>query len=438
MNKLIFIELNEINIDYLRFYIKKGLLPNWARIINRYGVQLTDSEKIYDEIEPWIQWPTIRTGLTYLEHQIFRLGDICNSNKKQHWEILEEKGYSVAAMSPINAANRTKNSPFWIPDPWVDTPVSGGIFIQKIAKAIKQAVNDNAQEKINFSTKLTLIEAFLRKTLLSSWGTYIKCIWGAFTGRHWPKAIILDRLLTDIYLKLWKEHQPDFSTLFLNAGAHIQHHYMCSSLAYRGNIINPSWYVASGEDPVYEILNAYDSILFDLLKLKNTRIMLASGMRQVPYEDNTYYWRLRSHEIFLKELGVSFKKVQPRMTRDFLIEFENLDDAKKAELVLKSIESEAGEKIFGSIDNRGNDIFVTLTYAKEINDTFFVRYGLDQNKTRDLSKDVVFVAIKNGHHDSLGFFIDTFVKDPKVIPSTPVMPIKNIFYKIMDHFNCNN
>ena len=33
--------------------------------------------------------------------------------------------------------------------------------------------------------------------------------------------------------------QPDFSNLFLNSGAHIQHHYLFNSKAYVGDIKNP-------------------------------------------------------------------------------------------------------------------------------------------------------------------------------------------------------
>jgi len=58
------------------FYIENGKLPNWKKFIDKHGLFVTTSEKKYEELEPWIQWPTVRTGLTYQEHEIFRLGDV--------------------------------------------------------------------------------------------------------------------------------------------------------------------------------------------------------------------------------------------------------------------------------------------------------------------------------------------------------------------------
>lgn len=168
MNKLIFWEMNEINFEYVRMYIESGKLPNWKKFIDQHGVSNTISEKSYHELEPWIQWPTVRTGLTYQEHEIFRLGDVEKSKYRQHWEILEERGYSVSAISPINAVNRASNSPFWIPDPWVDTKISGKGFVQRIARAIKQAINDNSQEKLEVKTVVTLLEALITKSQLTS------------------------------------------------------------------------------------------------------------------------------------------------------------------------------------------------------------------------------------------------------------------------------
>ncbi len=97
--KLIFWELNEINFDYVNFYIGEGKLPNWKKLIEDHGLFTTLAEENYNDLEPWIQWPTIRTGLTFEEHGVFRLGDIERSGLRQHWEILEDRGFSEAKNS---------------------------------------------------------------------------------------------------------------------------------------------------------------------------------------------------------------------------------------------------------------------------------------------------------------------------------------------------
>ena len=87
------------------------------------------------------------------------------------------------------------------------------------------------------------------------------------------KALILDSLLADVHLTLWKKHKPDFSNLFLNAGAHIQHHYLFNSRAYQGNLKNPDWYCPKGYDPLIHILSEYDKQIGKLLKQKDVKII---------------------------------------------------------------------------------------------------------------------------------------------------------------------
>jgi len=430
MKKVIFWELNEINFEYVNTYIAEGKLPYFKKFIDDHGLFKTSSEEAYEELEPWIQWPTLRTGLSYDKHKVFRLGDIEGSGLRQHWEILEGQGYSVAAISPINAANNTSKSPFWIPDPWVDTKIRGKGFVERIARAVKQAVNDNSQEKLEAKTLVTLLEALITKSKLTSWPQYVVSLFGALKKQHWSKAILLDRLLADVFISLWKKNQPDFSVLFLNSGAHIQHHYMCSAMPYTGTIKNPSWYVKGRQDPLLELLEMYDAILGDLIKIKGTRLIISTGLQQVPYEQPAFYWRLKDHDMFLSKMGIKFSRVQPRMTRDFLLEFDNYQDLSNAKSLLSKVESQDGEKIFKELDDRGNDLFVSLTYDKEIKDDFSLY--LNGNEYLNFRNDIAFVAIKNGHHHGTGYYLDSF-KNPK--DSKGIVPLQDLFKVIMSHFS---
>src|SRR5262249_13233412 len=91
----------------------------------------------------------------------------------------------------------------------------------------------------------------------------------------------------------------------------------------------------------------------------------------------------------------------PRMTRDFLIEFETSSDSAHAVEILRAIQvSPDGLPLFGEIDNRGTSAFVTMTYPKEVLKQTFASLPSGQVPLRDL---VAFVAIKNGMHDSRGY-----------------------------------
>lgn len=96
-----------------------------------------------------------------------------------------------------------------------------------------------------------------------------------------------------------------------------------------------------------------------------------------------------------------FRHVLPRMTRDFLIEFDTTSDAEAAALALAKVRvADDGQPIFGDIDNRGASLFVTLTFPSEITPELQVTGA---NVPLRLSDHVVFVAIKNGMHDSRGY-----------------------------------
>jgi len=427
MKNLIFWELNEINFDYVFSYIKTGRLPNWERFINKYGYTETTSEQEYELLEPWIQWPTIRTGLEFGEHKIFRLGDIIDSNVSQHWEILEKKGFTVAALSPINASNKTYNSPFWIPDPWVDTKISGSKSYAKLSDAINQSVNDNSKESITLKTYITLFIYLIKSFRFTSFNSYITNLIGVLKKQHWSKAIIFEKLLSDVFIKLYKTHSPNFSVIFSNAGAHIQHHYFFNSEFYSGQEKNPNWYISKSKDPILEILELYDNFLADLMKFKNVRLIIATGLRQIPYQNKVYYWRLKNHERFLRMLGIKFLKVEPRMTRDFHVAFANSVLAKECYSTLKAIKTLKGDQIFETVEINGDKVFASLTYSKSINENFSIE---NNGKTyHNFENDVVFVAIKNGHHDPKGYYFDTSKKN-----MNSKIHVKKLFDVVIDHF----
>ena len=58
-----------------------------------------------------------------------------------------------------------------------------------------------------------------------------------------------------------------------------------------------------------------------LLKLKNVKIIIATGLHQQPHEHLTFYWRLKEHVKFAEMIGIkNFSEILPRMSRDFLSE----------------------------------------------------------------------------------------------------------------------
>lgn len=407
MTGLMLVELNEINFDLVRRYIQAGAdLPVLTQLV-RQGEHTSLSEDIYDHLEPWIQWPSVHTGKTYNEHQVFRLGDAVNYQGSQLFEEIESRGYSVGNLSAMNAANRMEKPAFFIPDPWTDTPADSSFISRALAQAVSQTVNDNTGGKITAQSALNLSLASVALISPRRYFWFVKKLLWALR-KPWRKAMFLDLLLAEYFVGLVKRKKPEFSTLFLNAGAHIQHHYMLSSSVLNDTAFrNPDWYVEAGADPLLEIYQQYDEILGRLIRLPNTRYIIATGLSQKPYDKPVFYYRLTDHASFLDLLGIAYVSVEPRMTRDFLIRFA--DDAARDQAVEKfSALTIEGVALFGQLDKRPNEVFVTMDYPREVSSDTVLDANEFLGASFKLVDHVNFVAIKNGEHQGKGFvFIDS-------------------------------
>lgn len=401
---LLLIELNEMNFDAVRAYITRGELPTFARLIAQHGVIETTSETRYEELEPWIQWVTAHTGLTFAEHGIFRLGDIVDYDLPQIWEQLEAAGWRVGAVSPMNAKNRLTDAAFFLPDPWTDTRVSIGQTQRRMYAAIAQAVNDNARSRMTMRSAIDLAIGGMMSAAPQNYARYVMMVRNV-RRRPWSRALFLDLLLADIFTQAVRRTRPHFASLFLNAAAHIQHHYLFSSAVYSGEFANPDWYVTAGVDPVLDVYRLYDDILSALIaRFPTTRFLLATGLHQDPHHATTFYWRLTDPSAVLRQSGIAFERVEPRMSRDFRVVCADIAEAAATERQLAAITASDGTSLF-NVDNRGTDLFVELVYEKDIAPG--LTFGADGAALGALRAAVAFVAIKNGRHNGIGYLVDT-------------------------------
>jgi hypothetical protein len=423
------IELNEVNFDFVEAYASRGLLPNLSRLCARHGLTETLSENSHEHLEPWIQWVTAHTGLSYADHGVFRLGDILEATDiDQIWEVLEKHNIQVGAISPMNANNRCQNPKFFIPDPWTPSASSGRSILTRLHSAIAQAVNDNADQRITPSSAAWILLGLTRYARLENYAQYARMLIGA-RRQKWARAMVLDQLLADVFITEAHLTNVEFASLFLNAAAHIQHHYMFNSAVYKGPHRNPDWYVSANDDPVYEVYALYDRIVGQIAKaFPDCRLLIATGLHQTPYPTRTFYWRLRNPGPFLSALGINMERVEQRMSRDFVVYCKSEQEAAHAETILKTAKTVDGLSLF-EVDNRGNDLFVMLTYPHEITDT--TQFGLADGVWRNLLDEVAFVAIKNGEHDGTGYLIDTSAKNGA---QPEQIALGDLFNIVCDHF----
>lgn len=418
---LIFLQLNEVNFDIVRRYVERHDLPAFKALLQDFRAFDTFGEEKYVELEPWIQWVSAQTGKTYAEHGVFRLGDVinCPDSLVQIFEALEARGLKVGAVSPMNARNRLKQPAYFIPDPWTETPSDGSGFSRRLTAMLRQTVNDNASSRITVKSLATIAEAALR-TLHWRRTPQLLATIAATPKRPWLKALVLDQLMHQIHLYAWRRTRPDASFVFMNAGAHIQHHYFFNAELGPSATKNPVWYVPPGADPVHDMLRAYDSILSDYLALtaQGARLIVATGLTQVPYDRVKYYYRLKEHAQFLAQAGIRFTRVLPRMTRDFEIYFDDAETTHSGAAALaQMILERTGVPLFGEVEVRERSIFATLTYPDEIRADDAAQLGA--RRFPDFGQSVAFVAIKNGMHSTRGF---AFLS-PNTPATAPIRPV---------------
>lgn len=422
--KLLLIELNEINFDI----VKKYNLKFNFKFFNKFffsQLKKTKSEDDYDLLEPWIQWVSIHTGKSAKEHKIFRLGDIKNFSHEQIFEVIEKKKKTVGAICPMNVKNNLNHAPYFISDPWTKTVSGPGLWNKFVAKNISEIVNANSHKKINYKILINILIIIIKNFRFVNLRLYFNLFFKSLF-RKWNKALILDLILHDIHMKLIKKNNVDFSTIFFNAGAHIQHHYFLNSFYIKkfSNIKNPSWYIKENYDPLEDMILFYDNILYEYSLLKDYEIILATGLCQIPYDRVKYYYRLVNHENFLRIIKINFLKVEPRMTRDFLISFDNEKDLEIAFEKLNLINLLNKKEIF-EIDKRKTSLFVSLVISFEITRNYSMY--IDTNRSIILKNHVSFVALKNGMHSSTGYIFSSFKMND-------IVNVKEIFKEINNYF----
>ena len=415
---MILLALNELNLDYIKGYVSQGKLSNFGKLLN-HGIVNTTSEGKYELLEPWIQWATVQTGKTYDEHKVFRLGDIVDRPEQyQIFEDLERSGLSIGAISPFNVDNRLVNAKFFVPDPWTQTKVSGGYIIEKVSRTVSRFVNSNASGKVGPIDLLWLLLGFIVYVRVKRWPNFIKLV--SLRKKPGVKAAILDMILLEVFVTLQKKHKPDYSHLFFNGGAHVQHHYMFNSSQYKGEFKNPEWYCPSDWDPILMMLETYDTIIGDLLE-SGERIIGVTGLHQVPHGEQTFYWRPLAHKEFLLKCGLKGDfNVIPRMSRDFLIEVSDDKEALEIENHLIQFTDSVRLKPVFSVDNRGTSLFVEVIYDDDLVEGMSFD-GPNGNSIASLKSKLTFVAIKNGKHDGLGYVFSNMPMDlPQEIKLTEV------------------
>ena len=225
--RLILLEFNELCPALLTEFMGRGYLPHFKRLHDQSAVFVTDAGEEPPNLEPWIQWLTIHSGLPFSEHRAFHLGDGRHVPSKCVAQILSEHGIRVGVFGSMNLNYRDLNG-YHIPDAWhpdgIAQPPKLQPFFDFVAKQVQSSSGSEGISKTdqmrfalcvrNGITALTAF-AILRQLLAERREPALR----------WRRPSLLDAIQYDVFRSLNRRFNVRFATFFCNSTAHYQHYY---------------------------------------------------------------------------------------------------------------------------------------------------------------------------------------------------------------------
>jgi len=324
---MLVMELNELCPSLMDKFIAQGELPNFAKLqVDSFAIE-TETDATGEDLNPWVQWVDVHTGLNWEEHEVKQLSKLENFNHEFIWDTLSRKyGISNWICGSMNAKYSQNFKGRFLPDPWcTNIQPSHKDSMEVYYNYVSNSVQNHSKEAATSS--LEFVKVLLKQGI--SIKTFFGVVKQLFNEKirnkdAWKRAMWLDRIQLEVFKHYYKNEKPQFATFFSNAVAHFQHHYW--------NDYNPAVFSLNDSEinksTQNAILDAYrntDFLVGELRELvgEDTAIIFATGLSQSPYIKNTrHYYNLNSKDLLYSFFGVSEEaKYSPIMAEQFFLKF---------------------------------------------------------------------------------------------------------------------
>ena len=422
---VLLLEFNELTPALLERFIAAGKLPNFAALHQSSQVFVTDAEEESPNLEPWIQWVTVHSGLSFQEHGVFHLGDGPKLDKKQIWDVASDAGKKVWICSSMNTRYDEPINGFMLPDPWTTgaRPYPPGAF-----EAFVDFVRHNVQEHTNTSAKLSTPAylAFLR--FMVNHGFSVKTA-GAIIAQlanerlsgkgRWRRAVLLDKLQWDLFKHIYKRERPALATMFLNSTAHFQHMYWRNMEPGRFKVRPDDNEQAEYEEAILFGYTEMDRIVGEALSLVGEQgtLILCSALGQqacVTYEaqGGKVFYRPHDIEKMIRWAGVEGDcEVEPVMSEQFYLRFKSEAAAQSAAQTLAMLRVDGKPALLVEIE--GASLFAGCSIFDAVSDDAMIERG--HNREPRAFSELFYRAegMKSGMHHPDGIL---WIRRPGIPP----------------------
>jgi hypothetical protein len=329
--RMLLVELNEFSVELFEQGARELDLPNLRRLLSMTATVTTTDDRVeHRGLDPWVQWVSAHTGQPSSVHRVLHLGDTpAKLDSPQLWEVLSANGISSGIWGAMNATRGAADQcRFFLPDPWTFSEpaypdrindllalpryysknyldVSVWEFVKGSLRLARYAVGSGAMLRL-----LALTPLILRG--VAGIGINNAILFSAF-----------DLFSAALFAAKRTEDSPQFSLIFLNSIAHLQHHHWRQSTPLGKEL-------RFGLRAIDRVLGMLfeNSAAGDVLIVMNalTQKNVSSGTKLICY-------RQINPARFLHSIGIPHERVEQLMTNDAHVFFKTAaerDDAVRA------------------------------------------------------------------------------------------------------------
>src|SRR5262249_7558977 len=335
---------NELCTDLIDEFMARGLLPNFQRLRARSLVLTTEAGEVPPHLQPWIQWPSVHSGMTFAEHAVLNLGDGNQLHEKCLAELLSDAGIPVGVFGSMNMNYRNLNG-YFLPDPWHKQGKASPELLQPYFQVVARQIQESSRDDAFGAAEMASLAWFLVRNGLT-FRTASDIARQLLAERRdpgvkWRRASVLDHLQYDVFRRMNARYQVRFATFFSNSTAHYQHSYWRN--------MRPEVFEAAVSPDDHESwreaipfgYQSMDRLIGRVLAdYPDAVIVLCTALSQSPWTDTTKCtYRPRDFQQLFDFAGVRSDTltVQPVMAEQFHLRFREGGARQRAEDALRGL-----------------------------------------------------------------------------------------------------
>lgn len=289
--KVLLLEFNEITRTIIDPMIAKGKLPNLQRLMREGAVAAPQSVDLPPDLDPWITWVTVHTGVDRSVHGATVLEqDSATITAKRTWEYAVDAGKSVGVFGTIGAYPPRPVPGFVVPGPFAPGSETFPKYLEPV-QAINRRYTQVHHKNVQQDSKLAMIRQGINLVKLGLKPSTCATIAAQLVRErfephmHWKRVALQPLINYDFFEVAYRRYRPDFATWHTNHAAHFMHHYwraMDDSKFLAPSPPDEKRNYGAAVEFGYELC---DELLGRFMKLidDDTVLVLASSMGQQPY-----------------------------------------------------------------------------------------------------------------------------------------------------------